>query len=47
MDETRERTQFDEIRTGWAVLILRVLARSRMGRRVIHSVIRSALGGTR
>jgi hypothetical protein len=47
MDETQELTYYDEIRTGWAVRVLRVLARSRLGRRVIHCILRSALGGMR
>jgi hypothetical protein len=47
MDETRELTYFGQIRTRWAVLVLQVLARSRLGRRTINSIIRSALGGMR
>jgi hypothetical protein len=46
-DETQELTYYDEIRTGWAVRVFRVLARSRLGRRVIYSIFRSALGGMR
>jgi hypothetical protein len=45
MDETRELTYVREIRSGWAVLVLRLLPQSRFGRRVINSIIRSALGG--
>ena len=47
MDETRELGYVQEIRTGRAVRVLRLLARSRTGRRVIHYIIRSALDDMR
>ena len=47
MDETSELSYVQETRTGWAVRVFRLLARSGFGRRVIHAVMRSALGGMR
>jgi hypothetical protein len=47
MDETQELSYVEEVRTGWAVRVLRLLARSRIGRRLIQAIMRSALGEMR
>ena len=47
MDETRAESYLPEVRTGWAVGVLRLLSLSGVGRRVIQAIIRSALGGMR
>jgi len=47
MDETRELSYVQEVRSGWAVRVFRLLARSRMGRRLIQAIMRSALGEMR
>ena len=45
--QAQELSYVREVRTGWAVRVFRLLARSRMGRRLIQAIVRSALGEMR